>query len=271
MRRLLLLPLLLAVAAGLGVVLTGTAAAQGDDPLGYVVDLGELDDPDVIERGRAVYRTGCTSCHGDDGSGIQGPDIRGVGTASTHFYVTSGRMPQATATGQPVRKEPAYDAEEIEALVAYVDTLGGDGVGPRIPLVDPARGDLAEGGELFRRSCAACHQSAGAGGALSYGRNAPTLLPATPVQVAEVLRVGPGQMPVFGPDQLSGREVDSLVRYVQLLQQGDDPGGLTLGRIGPIPEGFVAIAVGLGATLLGALWIGKRRLQIEEDHDVTDG
>jgi ubiquinol-cytochrome c reductase cytochrome c subunit len=46
---------------------------------------------------------------------------------------------------------------------------------------------------------------------------------------------------------------------VRFLQEGEDPGGFTLGRVGPIPEGFVAIAVGLGATSLGALWIGKRR------------
>jgi ubiquinol-cytochrome c reductase cytochrome c subunit len=161
----------------------------------------------------------------------------------------------ANDEGQAVRKEPAYGPEEIEALVAYVASLG---PGPAIPTVDPEGGHLQHGGELFRLNCAACHQAAGAGGALSYGRNAPSLLPATAVQVAEAVRTGPGQMPVFGPEQLTDEDVRSIVTYVRYLQRADNPGGFSLGRIGPIPEGFVAIGIGLGGAGLAAFLIGKR-------------
>ena len=261
MRALAVVPLAIAAAVGLA-----TAAGADDDlgvadDLGYVVDRDALEDPEVITRGRALYGTGCVSCHGTDGSGTRGPDIKDAGAASAHFYLTSGRMPAANADGQALRKEPTYSPEQIEALVAYVATLGD---GPAIPDVDPAGADLARGGELYRVNCAACHQAAGAGGALSYGRNAPTLTPATPVQVAEAARIGPGQMPVFGPDQLSGDDLDAIVRYVSFLKEGEDPGGFSLGRVGPIPEGFVAVAVGLGATTLGALWIGARRSSSRE-------
>jgi ubiquinol-cytochrome c reductase cytochrome c subunit len=45
------------------------------------------------------------------------------------------------------------------------------------------------------------------------------------------------------------------VRYLQTPQ---DPGGLPIGRIGPVPEGFVAWFFGAGAFLLIVAWIGTR-------------
>ena len=86
-------------------------------------------------------------------------------------------------------------AATIDALVAYVSRLVPGG--PPIPSVDPAAGDLADGGQLFRAQCAACHQWAGEGGALLH-REAPSLGPATPTQLAEAVRTGPGAMPTFG-------------------------------------------------------------------------
>jgi ubiquinol-cytochrome c reductase cytochrome c subunit len=261
MRRLLVLPLLLAAAVGAAGLLQGRAGASDDDPLGYVVDRDALDDREVIERGRELFRVRCVTCHDDDGSGIEGvaPDIRGQGAAGAHYWLTSGRMPaEEEEPAQSERKESPFSDAEIEALVAYVASLE---PGPEIPTVDPASGDLARGGEIFRLNCAACHQAALAGGALSYGRNAPTLEPVTAVQIAEALELGPGQMPVF--DYFTEDEVNSLIAYVLDLQEDDSPGGFSLGRIGPIPEGFVAIVAGLGGLVLLTVWIGKRRLQEE--------
>lgn len=264
-RRLLPLPVLwlLAVAGGIagGALAWGdpaTAAEEAPDPLGYVIDLEAIDDPEAIADGQELFRSGCVSCHGVGGvGGPGGPPIQDAGAASAHFYLTTGRMPAAVKSEeQPARKPPAYAPEEIEDLVAYVASLGD---GPPIPTVDPAHADLSRGGVLFRLDCAACHSASGAGGALSFGRNAPTLTESTPVQVAEAMRIAPGQMPRFGPETYSDEEVDAIVRYVQFLQDFGDPGGFALGRVGPIPEGFVAIVIGLGATLLAAFWVGKRR------------
>jgi ubiquinol-cytochrome c reductase cytochrome c subunit len=273
--RVALLPVLVAIVAGGWVLGTGPVGAQSgqlgeeesfdrtaEDPLGYVIDVDVLDDPEVIAAGKALYDVGCVSCHLQGGvGGDRGPTIVDAGAASAHFYLTSGRMPLANE-GQADRKDPAYARDEIAALVAYVASLGD---GPAIPDVDLAAADLQRGGELYRLNCAACHQAAGAGGALSYGNNAPTLMPATPVQVVEAMLVGPGQMPVF--EQLTPEERDDIARYVVALQEVEDPGGLSLGRIGPIPEGFVAIVIGTGACLLAALWIGRRRA----DQEATEG
>jgi ubiquinol-cytochrome c reductase cytochrome c subunit len=212
----------------------------------------------TLERGRELFLTSCSGCHGAEGGGThQGPSLLGVGAAAADFQLSTGRMPLADPSAQAVRKPPAFSPREIDALVAYVASLGD---GPPIPDVDPAAGDLSEGGTLFRLNCAACHSAAGAGGALSYGDDAPNLWSATPLQVAEAIRTGPGQMPVFGPDTFSKHQVDSIVRYVRYLDDPDDPGGFSLGRIGPITEGMVALLLGLPLLL----FVCRR---IEEPHE----
>jgi len=209
----------------------------------------------AVEAGRDLFVTGCSSCHGLDGRGTRrGPDLSHAGAASADFYLSTGRMPLANPRDQPVRKPPAYSRREIDRLVAYVASLG---TGPPIPVLSPG-GTRAEGNGLYTENCAACHSSAGAGGALGQSIDAPPLLRATNVQIAEAVRTGPGAMPVFGPETLDDVQVASIVRYVGYLRHPDDRGGNPLGHIGPVPEGFVAWIIGLGAMLAAAYWIGTR-------------
>lgn len=217
-------------------------------------------DGDLRAEGRELFVTGCASCHGTDGQGVTGPGggVRGPslvrsGAAGAYYYLSTGRMPLGDSDQQPRRKAPAYNRHEIAALVAYVAALDN---GPEIPHVDIAKGDLAEGGEIYRGTCQACHSASGSGGALSYGRAAPRLSSATPRQIGSAVRAGPGQMPVFGPDIISDEQLDSLARYVVYLRHPEDPGGLPIGRTGPIPEGFVAWLIGIVALLVLVAWIG---------------
>jgi ubiquinol-cytochrome c reductase cytochrome c subunit len=234
----------LAVLAGVA-VLAATPGATDAAPAGG--DAG---------RGRRIYETGCTTCHGLEGRGTDlGPPLIGVGAAAADFYLSTGRMPLDQPRTQAERKPPAYTTEQIRDLVAYVGASGG----PPIPDVDPDRGDLAVGMQLYTANCAACHNSAGSGGALGQAVFAPGVRQADPVQIAEAIRVGPGDMPVFGPDTLDGHEVDSVVRYLLHLRQAGDRGGAPLGRLGPVPEGMVAWVAGLGPMLLAAFWIGTRQ------------
>ena len=227
------------------------AAAPGQD---------EGDD-ELIAEGRELYLTGCSSCHGPDGEGVdapegtRGPSLVRAGEAGAYYYLSTGRMPLADSEDQPTRKEPAYTPEEIDALVAYVASLDS---GPRLPEVDAREGDLAQGGEIYRANCQACHSASGSGGALSYGRAAPRLSEATPTQMGAAVRSGPGQMPVFGPEVITDSELDDLASYVEYLQDPADPGGIPIGRTGPIPEGFVAWIIGIIALLALVSWIGTR-------------
>jgi ubiquinol-cytochrome c reductase cytochrome c subunit len=71
---------------------------------------------------------------------------------------------------------------------------------------------------------------------------------------------------VFGPDSISDAELDDLVRYVQYLDDPADPGGIPIGRTGPIPEGFVAWLVGMVALLVLVSWIGTRAAVRRKGH-----
>jgi len=209
-----------------------------------------------VRNGRDLYQVACSSCHGLEGEGTaRGPTLVGVGAASADFYLTTGRMPLDVPGEQAQRKEPAYSPLQIRQLVAYIAALG---PGPPIPRIDWEAGDLALGNRLYANNCAPCHSSAGAGGALGHSTYAPSLGEATPTQVAEAVRIGPGAMPVFGGDTFDDAELAGIVRYVEYLKDPEDPGGLGLGHLGPIPEGFVAWVVGLGLIVVAIRWIGTR-------------
>lgn len=232
--------LVLAGAAVLLLVLGGGAGAAGDPT-----------------AGRRLYETGCSSCHGLEAEGTRlGPPLIGVGAAGADFYLTTGRMPLDEPRTVAERKPPAYSPAEIADLTAYLASLGN---GPPIPAVDPDAGDLPLGGQTYTANCASCHNSAGSGGALGQAVFAPGVRQATALQIAEAIRIGPGDMPVFGPDTIDDHGVDSVVRYLLYLRHADDRGGAPLGRLGPVPEGLAAWLVGLGPMLLAAFWIGTRQ------------
>jgi ubiquinol-cytochrome c reductase cytochrome c subunit len=217
--------------------------------------------PSPVDEGRALYQESCASCHGSAGQGgvVEGrvaPALVGRGAARIDFWLSTGRMPLATPTAQAIRKPPAFTAAQRAAIVAYVESLGSGG--PAIPAVDLAHASLVDGGELYRMNCAACHQAAGIGGALSYGAFAPSVHSATPVQVAEAIRTGPGNMPVFGEDTLTDQQVNDIVRYVEYLRHPEDRGGAGLGHSGPTAEGFVGLLGGLGVLMAVIFWIGTR-------------
>jgi len=210
-------------------------------------------DGDATSSGRDLYLVSCSSCHGPDGDGTAvGPSIVNAGAAAADFQLSTGRMPFAGAPGsQAKRKPPAFDAEQIDELVAYVASLGD---GPPIPSVRIDAALLPRGQDLFINNCAPCHGSTARGGAVGGGALAPPLQEATNRQVAEAIVFGPGQMPAFS---FSEPDRDALVSYVDYLQQAPDPGGLSIGGIGPVPEGLVAWLVGMGSLLLVVVLIGR--------------
>ncbi len=208
-------------------------------------------------EGRTRFESDCAVCHGDSGRGSsRGPSLANVGAASLDFWLSTGRMPLSSPSETPQRRAPAYRASTIRALIAYIQYVAGSG-GPPIPHVDLAGADLAAGGVSFRLQCAACHSWAGEGGAL-VSRAAPATNQATPAQVFEAIRIGPGAMPRFGQAALTDREVKDVVAYVRYLAQPVDRGGDPLGRIGPLAEGAAALFIGLGLLALASRWIGTR-------------
>jgi ubiquinol-cytochrome c reductase cytochrome c subunit len=206
-----------------------------------------------VDAGREAFLAGCAGCHGDAGQGISelGPSLDGVGAASAHFQLSSGRMPAANAQGQTERRMPAYDDATIADLTAYIASLGD---GPEIPRADIDDALVSRGEELFIASCAPCHGATANGGATGGGWIAPPLHDVPDLNVAEAIVIGPGQMPTFDFDE---EDRTAVVTYVAHLQTADDPGGFEIGGIGPVPEGLVAWAFGITLLVLIAFLIGR--------------
>jgi ubiquinol-cytochrome c reductase cytochrome c subunit len=212
-------------------------------------------DPALLARGRALFADTCAECHGDDlrGRAKQGPSLIGAGAGAVDFYLSTGRMPIASPTDEPVRARPAYGRRDIAALVAYVGAFGATA----LPNAHPDRGSVARGKESFTEHCAGCHQIVGRGGIVT-GAFVPALQSATPRQLAEAVRVGPYLMPRFGAREIDQAELDDLAAYVRSTKHPDNRGGFGIGNIGPIPEGLVAWLLA-GVVLLGvARWLGER-------------
>ena len=219
-----------------------------------------------IEEGKALFAVGCSSCHGLAGEGqsgaeIQGPSLAGVGAAAVEFQVATGRMPLARPEEQAPVKPNRYTPEEVEALAAYVATLG---PGPNIPAPEdytPAgisEGDIARGGELFRTNCSACHNFEGAGGALPEGKYAPSLFGVSNLHMYEAMLTGPQQMPVFSDGVMRPEDKRAIIAYLNTLHEEASPGGFELGGLGPVSEGLWGWIVGIGGLVAFAVWIAAK-------------
>jgi len=256
------------LAVALGLAGAGCTFFADEEPSPYRPP-GVTSEVSVVSAGMELYERDCAWCHGSDGQGTTfGPNLDGAldGGAYTHFMLATGRMPLEDPTEDAVRRRPRYDADEIDAIVAHVETFGG--TGPDVPTPDPPAGDLSRGAELYLNNCAACHSSTAVGGALPSGQVVPDLHHLSAIVVAEAMLVGPGcpnTSPTCGPGEgamprfdFDDEDVNSILRYVLYLQRPEDEGGAPIGRIGPVAEGAVALLAGLGVLLLAVRWIGTR-------------
>jgi len=115
--------------------------------------------PESIAAGKDIFAGTCAGCHGVDGSGSNGPNIRGVGAAMGPEWVYARIRGGIIGTGMPAFT--ALDDATVWKIVDYVLTLGHEDAGV-------ATGDAAKGKELYdANKCAACHAT-GAGPDLSH-------------------------------------------------------------------------------------------------------
>ncbi len=219
----------------------------------------------LLRTGQQLYDTACITCHGANLQGVngRGPSLAGVGEAAVYFQVSSGRMPMMRNEAQATRKKANFDEAQVDALGAYVQSMGGGPLVPRdangqIASESLLGSNVARGGDLFRLNCASCHNFTGRGGALSSGKFAPGLDPASPAQIYTAMLSGPQNMPKFSDRQLSPDEKKDIVAYVKTASQTMNPGGYGLGGFGPAPEGMAVFIIGMVAAIGVALWIGAR-------------
>ncbi|MGP7996270.1 MAG: c-type cytochrome [Streptosporangiaceae bacterium] len=252
-------------AAGYAVVLLGLLAVGG----GYAAVSASgspasasapAADQTQIDQGRQIFVQDCSSCHGLDAQGTNtGPSLIGVGAAAVYFQVSTGRMPAKEIEAEMPRKPPVLNEVQTRAVAAYIQSLGG---GPTIPSpaqVSTVGADSGLGQELFTENCSQCHNFVGAGGALTNGKYAPALTQSTPTQIYTAMLTGPEAMPVFNDTTITPSEKRDIIAYITQTRSEPNPGGFSLGRIGPVTEGLVGWIGGIGGLILVAMWITARR------------
>ena len=210
---------------------------------------------ELTEEGGKLFAANCATCHGMALQGTsEGPTLIGVGEAAVDFQVGTGRMPLAASGPQAEEKPVQFTEEQIKALYTFV---GSKSPGPGLPDAETISGDgdAALGAELFRINCAMCHNVAGAGGALTQGKFAPSLSGVTSTHVYEAMVTGPQNMPVFNNNNLTLEDKADIISYLQVLDENPSPGGFDLGNLGPVSEGLFIWIFGLGAIVAITVWL----------------
>ncbi|MGH3348021.1 MAG: cytochrome bc1 complex diheme cytochrome c subunit [Nocardioides sp.] len=224
---------------------------------------------ELVAEGRELFIVNCSFCHGQNGEGVRtvdgnqlGPSLVGVGAAAVDFQVGTGRMPAAQPGQQMPRKEKVFSQEEIDAMAAYVASLG---AGPAVPdesdyslegLSDEERQEaIVRGGQIFLTNCTACHNFTGSGGAMPRGGYAPKILGVEPRYVYQAMLTGPQTMPSFSNGNLTPEAKRDVIAYLESINENPKYGGFGMGGLGPVAEGMYAWIVGIGVLVGFAVWI----------------
>lgn len=255
-------PLAVLIVLIVGLSFTGTAyaALQPKAAAGTSAATGSTQG---IEKGRKLFLANCATCHGKNaqGNGDIGPSLAGVGAAAVDFQVATGRMPLAAPGVQaPANRDDVnFSTEEITAMALYVDSLA---PGPDVPdakYLDPEGADIANGGKLYRTNCAMCHNSSGAGGALTRGKYAPSLMNVEPQHIYEAMLTGPQSMPVFNDDNIPPEDKRDVIAFLKDIEEGGAAyGGNSLGSLGPAGDAMFVWTFGVGLLIAAAVWLGRK-------------
>jgi cytochrome c oxidase cbb3-type subunit III len=120
-----------------------------------------IGDPAAIEAGRLLFAGGCAACHGAEGQGGRGPNLR----ERVYWHkVDEDSLYKVIKTGIPAGGMPAaaLDEDQVWQVVAFVRSL----TTPAIESVVP--GNASAGESLFwgKAGCGECHSVRGRGGKL---------------------------------------------------------------------------------------------------------
>jgi mono/diheme cytochrome c family protein len=190
-------------------------------------------EPGVEQLGARLFAENCAVCHGADGQGRVGADLR-KDWPSIRPDLT---VRSIIANGVPGSKMPAWSQAnggplseaEIEALTLYILSWQTGGApqeldrptATALPPVTPipeVQGDPNRGAGLFAENCAMCHglQAQGRQGA-TLAKNWPGVRPDLQIRTTIANGVSGSVMPAWSVSRggpLSDAEIDDLVAYI---------------------------------------------------------
>jgi ubiquinol-cytochrome c reductase cytochrome c subunit len=103
-----------------------------------------------------------------------------------------------------------------------------------------------------------CHNVAGAGGAHTEGKFAPSLKGVSEKHIYEAMVTGPQNMPVINDMNVSPEGKRDIITYLKYIETKGNPGGYELGNFGPVPEGLFIWIFGIGGVVALTVWITAR-------------
>lgn len=119
-----------------------------------------IGDPAAIDAGKKMFVNGCAACHGAEGQGGRGPNLRErVFWHPVEDQTLFDAIQKGIPGGMPAANLPPDDAWRI---VAFVRSLTAPAVEQKAP------GSVANGEKLFagKGGCLGCHRVGGQGGQL---------------------------------------------------------------------------------------------------------
>jgi putative heme-binding domain-containing protein len=250
----------LAVAITTGVV-TAVAGAQTQDHQYTTAD---------IEAGSRIYSTQCSLCHGPNGDGVSGIDLRrGVFRRST----SDEDLTKVITTGISDAGMPSFKFQpaEINAVISFI-RAGFDPAGTTVKL-----GNAERGAALFagKGRCATCHRVNGLG-----PRTAPDLSDIGAIRTPAALQrslVDPtaAMFPIDKPVRvvtkdgrtIRGRRLNEDTYTVQLIDDKEQLVSLVkanlreyeIGKTSPMPSASTTLSADEIADLVGYLLTLKGR------------
>src|SRR5579862_905892 len=168
--------------------------------------------PESIAAGKALFEGTCANCHGIDGSGANGPNIRDAGTRlgpealyqTLHTGVMGSGMPSFASLGE----------DKLWELVDYVSSFGQ--AGGAAASGDPQKGKIVYGSH----GCADCHMIDGQGGS-----SGPDLSKVGTVRSASLLRnvlLDPGANIPIGDNLQERAQYPAYSMYRVIMKNGKE-------------------------------------------------
>jgi cytochrome c oxidase cbb3-type subunit 3 len=198
--------------------------------------------PAVLERGRAMYMSMCSTCHGADARGgqlggvnlLRSPIMLGDRDGELVLPIVKNGRP-----GTAMMAIPMLDAD-VKAVTAYVHSLqaqgdvqGGPPPGPPVPL-NILVGDATAGASYFSRTCASCHSATGDLAGIGSRVADPKTL--------QNLWVSGGRVAGHGPGRRARTAEDAPAVKVTL------PDGIVQGRLVRLDDFLVTVLLDDGTT-----------------------
>jgi cytochrome c oxidase cbb3-type subunit 2 len=181
------------------------------------------------------------------GNRRQGPDLSNVGLRRSREWNRAHLMDPRTV--RPGSRMPSYaylfkaGDSRGEALLDYLQELGIDEseewqahVADWSPVAGLPEGNLANGEQLYRQVCSACHGTSGDGtgsiaGAFTVSPRNLQLpaewqwvksdMPDRDVELARLIKYGRPGTSMAGTEWLGGQELADLIRFLKTLQQDE--------------------------------------------------